>query len=153
MGSFMVFVLGHIDYYPKYGFITDAENLGFAPTHPIPEEVKEAWMVQAISDEVAGSDQSADILRLTEDVASTVTGFLSSNSIGSTNAKTNRFKIDTSFESAQLETLGVDSITGLVAEANVPAEFAAQAAADVGTLLFKAASVFRRSLISSCNLL
>lgn len=96
--------------------------------------------LQAISDEVAGSDQSADILRLTEDVASTVTGFLSSNSIGSTNAKTNRFKIDTSFESAQLETLGVDSITGLVAEANVPAEFAAQAAADVGTLLFKAAS-------------
>ena len=49
MGSEMVFVLGHIDYYPKHGFIPNAEKLGYPAPYPIPEEVKDAWMVQSLS--------------------------------------------------------------------------------------------------------
>ena len=48
MGSLMVFVLGHIDYYPRHGFINDATQFGYAPTYPIPEEVKDAWMCQSL---------------------------------------------------------------------------------------------------------
>ncbi len=49
IGSEMVFVLGHMSYYPKYGFIPDAANLGFAAPFPIPDEYADAWMVQAIT--------------------------------------------------------------------------------------------------------
>ncbi len=45
----LVFVLGHMEYYPKYGFIPDAESFGFSAPFPIPEEHKNAWMVQALS--------------------------------------------------------------------------------------------------------
>ncbi len=45
----MVFVLGHKEYYPKYGFIPDAEKLGFAPPYPIPAKDADAWMVQALN--------------------------------------------------------------------------------------------------------
>jgi putative acetyltransferase len=48
MGSQMVFVLGHIGYYDRYGFIPDAKSLGYEAPYPIPEEVKEAWMVQSL---------------------------------------------------------------------------------------------------------
>lgn len=50
MKAEMVFVLGHINYYPKYGFTPDAESFGFAPTYPIPNEVADAWMVQPLTD-------------------------------------------------------------------------------------------------------
>jgi putative acetyltransferase len=49
MGSEMVFVLGHIEYYPKYGFVPDAGKLGFAAPYPIPVEVADAWMVQTLN--------------------------------------------------------------------------------------------------------
>ncbi len=48
MGSELVFVLGHIEYYPKYGFISDARKLGWEAPFPIPEEVADAWMVQSL---------------------------------------------------------------------------------------------------------
>ncbi|WP_439182640.1 GNAT family N-acetyltransferase [Carboxylicivirga taeanensis] len=48
MGSEMVFVLGHTDYYPKFGFIPDAKKLGFNAPHPIPNEHANAWMVQSL---------------------------------------------------------------------------------------------------------
>lgn len=48
MGSQMVFVLGHIDYYPRHGYINDAAQFGYAPTYPIPEKVKGAWMCQSL---------------------------------------------------------------------------------------------------------
>ena len=48
MGSQMVFVLGHIDYYPRHGFINDAAQFGYAPTYSIPEKVKDAWMCQSL---------------------------------------------------------------------------------------------------------
>lgn len=49
MGSQMIFVLGHINYYPKHGFIPDAKKLGYPAPYPIPEEVKEAWMIQSLA--------------------------------------------------------------------------------------------------------
>lgn len=49
LGSELVFVLGHITYYPKYGFIPDAKKLGYPAPYPIPEEVKDAWMVQSLN--------------------------------------------------------------------------------------------------------
>ena len=48
-GSNLVFVLGHKEYYPKYGFIPYAANLGYPAPYPIPDEYADCWMVQAIS--------------------------------------------------------------------------------------------------------
>ena len=49
MGSEMVFVLGHMEYYPKFGFIPDAKKLGFTAPYPIPVEYENAWMVQTLN--------------------------------------------------------------------------------------------------------
>ncbi|MCG6187855.1 GNAT family N-acetyltransferase [Maribellus maritimus] len=51
MGSEMVFVLGHMDYYPKHGFTPDAAKQGYSAPYPIPEEFANAWMVQSLSSE------------------------------------------------------------------------------------------------------
>jgi len=51
MGSKMVFLLGHIAYYPKHGFIPDAKEYGYTTIYPIPEEVKDAWMLQSLTAE------------------------------------------------------------------------------------------------------
>lgn len=51
IGSEMVFVLGHMDYYPKFGFIPDAGKLGYSAPYPIPEEYLNAWMVQSLNPE------------------------------------------------------------------------------------------------------
>jgi putative acetyltransferase len=53
-GIELVFVLGHIKYYPKYGF-TPAHKLGFEPTYPVPAEVADAWMVQALRPNIIGA--------------------------------------------------------------------------------------------------
>jgi len=47
--SNLVFVLGHKEYYPKYGFIPNAAMLGYPSPYPILEEYSDYWMVQAIS--------------------------------------------------------------------------------------------------------
>jgi len=49
MGTEVVFVLGHMDYYPKFGFIPDAEKKGFHAPYSIPDEYKNAWMVQSLN--------------------------------------------------------------------------------------------------------
>jgi putative acetyltransferase len=49
MGSHIVFVLGHKEYYPKYGFIPNANSLGYPAPYPIPEEYADCWMAQPIS--------------------------------------------------------------------------------------------------------
>lgn len=49
MGSNLIFVLGHKEYYPKYGFIPGAESLGYPAPYPIPAEYADYWMVQPIS--------------------------------------------------------------------------------------------------------
>ncbi|MFC1669192.1 GNAT family N-acetyltransferase [Spirochaetota bacterium] len=48
MGSKMVFVLGHMEYYPKFGFVPDAKKKGYSAPFPIPEEFANAWMVQSL---------------------------------------------------------------------------------------------------------
>ncbi len=48
MGSQLVFVLGHKNYYPKYGFIPDADGKGYPAPFPIPEEFRDCWMVQPV---------------------------------------------------------------------------------------------------------
>ena len=51
MGSEMVFVLGHIGYYDRFGFQVDAKAVGYEAPYPIPEEFKDAWMVQPLMSE------------------------------------------------------------------------------------------------------
>lgn len=51
MGSKMVFLLGHIDYYPRHGFINDARQAGYHTIYPIPEKVKDAWMYLSLTSE------------------------------------------------------------------------------------------------------
>lgn len=53
-GVELVFVLGHPEYYPRYGF-RPAGKLGFAAPYPIASEVAEAWMVQELSRGLIGS--------------------------------------------------------------------------------------------------
>lgn len=48
-GSEMVFVLGHMDYYPRHGFIPDAKRAGYRAPYPIPDEFVNAWMVQPLT--------------------------------------------------------------------------------------------------------
>lgn len=45
----LVFVLGHIDYYPRHGF-KPALPQGFLPPYPTKKGLEDAWMVQALSD-------------------------------------------------------------------------------------------------------
>jgi putative acetyltransferase len=53
-GVDLVFVLGHPEYYPRYGF-KPAGVLGLDAPYPIPEEHAGAWMVQALRPGVIGS--------------------------------------------------------------------------------------------------
>ena len=48
-GGDMVFVLGHIDYYPRAGFHHDAGSQGFRAPFPVPEPFKDAWMFLPLS--------------------------------------------------------------------------------------------------------
>lgn len=49
MGSNLVFVLGHKEYYPRHGFLPNAESFGYPAPYPIPEKFCDYWMVQEIS--------------------------------------------------------------------------------------------------------
>lgn len=53
-GVDLVFVLGHPEYYPRYGF-RPAGNHGFEAPYYIPDEHADAWMVQALRPGVIGS--------------------------------------------------------------------------------------------------
>ncbi len=48
-GTEIVFVLGHMDYYPRYGFTPDAKSLGFPAPYPIPEQFANAWMLMPLT--------------------------------------------------------------------------------------------------------
>lgn len=48
VGSELVFVLGHKEYYPKYGFEPYAARRGYLPPYPMAEEDEVYWMVQPI---------------------------------------------------------------------------------------------------------
>ena len=64
-GCELVFVLGHPEYYPRFGF-RPAGRLGFAAPYPVPDENSEAWMVLELSrgriGMVQGGVQCADAL-------------------------------------------------------------------------------------------
>ncbi len=49
----LVFLLGHIAYYPKFGF-EPASKLALEPTFSIPAEVANAWMVKALKPNLIG---------------------------------------------------------------------------------------------------
>jgi putative acetyltransferase len=53
-GVDLVFVVGHPEYYPRYGF-TQAGKFGFETPYPIPVEHAGAWMVQGLQPDVVGS--------------------------------------------------------------------------------------------------
>ncbi len=53
-GVELVFVLGHPDYYPRFGF-QPAGALGFEAPYPIPEERVRAWMVRELRPGVIGN--------------------------------------------------------------------------------------------------
>ena len=55
MGSTLVFVLGHREYYPRYGFAPFAAKEGYLPPYPMPEEHGAYWMVQALQPDEAGT--------------------------------------------------------------------------------------------------
>ena len=52
-GVELVFVVGHPEYYPRYGF-APAGKLGFETPYPFPEEHADAWMVKALRPDVIG---------------------------------------------------------------------------------------------------
>lgn len=64
-GIDLVFVLGHPEYYPKFGF-KPAGKIGFEAPYPIPEKHADAWMVHelcpGIIDRVSGKVQCAHAL-------------------------------------------------------------------------------------------
>jgi putative acetyltransferase len=64
-GVQLVFVLGHPEYYPRFGFKT-AGLLGFEAPYPIPEKNANAWMVQELQSgiigKVTGKVQCSDVL-------------------------------------------------------------------------------------------
>jgi predicted N-acetyltransferase YhbS len=55
-GIQLVFVLGHPDYYPRYGF-SPAGKHGFAAPYPIADEHSDAWMVQELYPGVIETEQ------------------------------------------------------------------------------------------------
>lgn len=55
-GIKVVFVLGHPNYYPRYGF-TPAGIHGFEAPYPIPDEHADAWMVQELCPGIIGVDK------------------------------------------------------------------------------------------------
>ena len=68
-GSRQVFVLGHKEYYPKFGFRPHAARLGCLPPFPMPETAGEYWMVRSLSDDgslATGIVKCADMLNKPE---------------------------------------------------------------------------------------
>lgn len=65
-GVQLVLVLGHPEYYPRYGFLPDAGKHGLEAPYPIPEEHKDAWMVSYLaagSERIRGKVHCSDTLQ------------------------------------------------------------------------------------------
>lgn len=69
-GAELVFVLGHNNYYPKFGFKPFAGQLGYPAPFPIPEEYSDCWMVQSLTSDISeiakGQIQCSDVLNKIE---------------------------------------------------------------------------------------
>ena len=65
-GTKLVFVLGHKEYYPRHGFIQNAQGMGYTTPYPnpTPAEYAEYWMMQALTDKelAKGRIKCADAL-------------------------------------------------------------------------------------------
>lgn len=57
----IVFTLGYPEYYPRHGFKTDALAFGFEAPYPIPEAVKDAWMVYLLNDNTNSQEAKGKI--------------------------------------------------------------------------------------------
>lgn len=55
-GVGIVFVLGHPDYYPRFGFVPAGER-GFAAPYTMPPEHADAWMVLSLSGDLPNAYQ------------------------------------------------------------------------------------------------
>ncbi|MFV0536253.1 MAG: GNAT family N-acetyltransferase [Dysgonomonas sp.] len=53
MGTKLVFVLGHKEYYPRYGFLQNAQGMGFFTPYPdpTPDDYADYWMVQSLTED------------------------------------------------------------------------------------------------------
>lgn len=53
MGSKLIFVLGHKEYYPRYGFLPNAQGMGFFTPYPdpMPTDYADYWMVQSLTND------------------------------------------------------------------------------------------------------
>jgi len=49
-GSNLIFVLGHKEYYPRFGFIPQAARMGYPPPYPMRDENGDYWMVQSLKE-------------------------------------------------------------------------------------------------------
>lgn len=51
-GTKLTFVLGHKEYYPRHGFVQNAQGMGYPPPYPVPApaEYAEYWMLQRLTD-------------------------------------------------------------------------------------------------------
>lgn len=56
----LVFVLGHIEYYPKHGF-KPALQLDFQAPYPVEKGKEDAWMVQALNPEFPFEDYTGTV--------------------------------------------------------------------------------------------
>lgn len=69
LGVGLIFLLGHPEYYPRFGF-RPAGELGFKAPHPIPDEHADAWMVvetrEGLIDATSGTIIPAETLRRPE---------------------------------------------------------------------------------------
>ena len=54
-GVDIVFVFGHPEYYPKFGFTVNAEKRGFNAPYAIPKEHADGWMVLEFKEEFTGN--------------------------------------------------------------------------------------------------
>lgn len=52
-GAKLVFVLGHKEYYPRHGFVQNAQGMGYSTPYPnpTPAEYAQYWMIQRLTDE------------------------------------------------------------------------------------------------------
>ncbi|MDC1106816.1 N-acetyltransferase [Prolixibacteraceae bacterium] len=49
MGSELIILLGHVEYYKKFDFIPNAIKVGYSSPYPIPTEHQDAWMVKSLN--------------------------------------------------------------------------------------------------------
>ena len=52
MNATLSLFLGHPEYYPRSGYVNDAEKLGYVPPFSIPAKYANAWMVKKLNEDI-----------------------------------------------------------------------------------------------------